>query len=88
MTLGIRPENVRLANAEAGARYGEVSLLERLGSEALVHVSLGSPQSETLVAKLGGDVSLSPRQNVSLHLDPSACHLFDGAGEAIRGSRA
>ena len=88
VTLGVRPEDLSLAqSAESaipnGVLRGEVSLLERLGGEAIVHVALRGPQSETLVAKLPGDVSLSPRQPVGLRLNGSTCHLFDQAGQAI-----
>ena len=88
VTLGVRPEDLSLAQPDDsavpnGVLRGEVSLLERLGGEAIVHVALRGTQNETLVAKLPGDVSLSPRQPVGLRLNGSACHLFDQAGQAI-----
>src|SRR5262249_26645921 len=87
ITLGARPEDLSLAPADSVSREGllrgEVSLLERLGGEAIVHVTLRGPQSEPLVAKLPGDVSLAPRQPIALRLNGATCHLFDAAGQAI-----
>jgi len=88
VTLGVRPEDLSLAHAQDGAAHngilrGEVSLLERLGGEALIHVTLRGTQAETLVAKLAGDVSLSARQPIALKLDGAACHLFDDAGRTM-----
>jgi ABC-type sugar transport system ATPase subunit len=62
--------------------HGEVTLLERLGSEALAHVHLRGEPSETIVAKLAGDAPLSPGAALTLEVQPSACHLFDSSGNA------
>jgi multiple sugar transport system ATP-binding protein len=86
VTLGVRPEDLPVAEDGAvrgGVLRGEVSLLERLGGEAIVHVTLRGAPGETLVAKLPGDVSLSARQPVALQLNGATCHLFDQAGQAI-----
>jgi multiple sugar transport system ATP-binding protein len=63
--------------------HGEVTLLERLGSEALAHVRLRDERGETIIAKLDGDAPLSPGAAVALEAQPSACHLFDSAGNAM-----
>jgi multiple sugar transport system ATP-binding protein len=86
VTLGVRPEDLFLADDGAvgsGVLRGEVSLLERLGGEAIVHVILGGAPGETLVAKLPGDVALAARQPVALRLNGATCHLFDQSGQAI-----
>ena len=87
ITLGVRPEGVSLLHTDDGASdrgvlRGEVSLLEQLGGEALVHVTLRGASNETLIAKLAGDVSLAARQPVALRVD-GAPHLFTAAGQAI-----
>jgi multiple sugar transport system ATP-binding protein len=63
--------------------HGEVTLLERLGSEALAHVRLRRERGETIIAKLAGDAPWSPGAALALEAQPGACHLFDSAGNAI-----
>jgi multiple sugar transport system ATP-binding protein len=63
--------------------HGEVTLLERLGSEALAHVRLRGDRGETIVAKLEGDAPLSPGAAIALEAQPNACHLFDSGGNAL-----
>jgi multiple sugar transport system ATP-binding protein len=67
--VGVRPEDLRCAVAAEdpgpGSRAGtlvlrgEVTLLERLGGEALAHVCVGGPDDETVIAKLAGDETIS-----------------------------
>ena len=57
-----------------------MTLLERLGSEALAHVRVGE---ESVVAKLAGDARVSTGENITLSAQPSACHVFDAEGRAI-----
>jgi multiple sugar transport system ATP-binding protein len=87
VTLGVRPEDLGLADTGNVALRGEVSLLERLGGEALLHVRLsGGPTetaSETVIAKVAGDAALTAGQPVALRMNASACHLFDAAGGAL-----
>jgi multiple sugar transport system ATP-binding protein len=63
--------------------HGEVTLLERLGSEALAHVRLHDAQGETVVAKLAGDAQVSVADTIELVAHAAACHVFDSAGNAI-----
>ncbi|HVY81307.1 MAG TPA: TOBE domain-containing protein, partial [Steroidobacteraceae bacterium] len=99
VTVGIRPERLSLQamalhpatpaapNAtdpqDVLALRGEVTLLERLGSEALAHVRSSSERGETIVAKLPGDVHLEPGAQVTLTTSASSCHVFDATGNAI-----
>jgi multiple sugar transport system ATP-binding protein len=78
-----------LSTGEGGARdvltlSGEVTLLERLGSEALAHVRLRGDGNVTVVAKLAGDAPLAAGEQVALTAPAAACHIFDSAGNAIR----
>ncbi len=50
--LGFRPEDAALGSLDGAARTGEVSLVEPLGSETLVHLRLDS--AETVVCRLRG----------------------------------
>jgi multiple sugar transport system ATP-binding protein len=85
LTVGIRPECLSLGESrDALTLRGEVTLLERLGSEALAHVHLGGDCDETVIAKLAGDARLAPGEQVALTAPAGACHIFDSAGNAIR----
>jgi ABC-type sugar transport system ATPase subunit len=91
-TVGVRPEDLRLGVAEAGAAAlrGEVTLVEQLGSESLAHVRVddGPAGADTfVVAKLAGDAGVAVGQAIELHISTSACHLFDASGKAIEGRR-
>jgi multiple sugar transport system ATP-binding protein len=81
LTLGIRPEHIRVAGPEAGA-HGEVTLVERLGGEALAHIRVGE-MGHTLVAKVGGASPIAPGERVRLHFEPEHCHLFDSRGNVV-----
>jgi multiple sugar transport system ATP-binding protein len=85
VTLGIRPEDLSVVTegATGTALRGDVTLVERLGSEVLVHAHLAGARGETVVAKLAGDASLGSGDTISLHLNTTTCHLFDAAGQAL-----
>jgi sn-glycerol 3-phosphate transport system ATP-binding protein len=77
VTLGVRPENV--APAEAGIAL-QVELVERLGSETLVHGRMAD--GTALLAKLPGAAPVGDAVRVAL--DPAALHLFEpGSGARI-----
>ena len=60
-TLGVRPEDITIEKAEASdASVGEISLLEPLGHETIVHVSLAGQTIRTRVAD-GEDLSIGQR---------------------------
>jgi multiple sugar transport system ATP-binding protein len=83
------PSLQQLRNPGTLVLHGEITLLERLGGEALAHVRLFNAHDErasngdTVIAKLAGDVPLSPGERITLHANASACHLFDNTGNAI-----
>lgn len=73
LTLGVRPEHLRVD--EAGAFQGTVQVFEHLGGEAFVHLNLADGQ--TLVAKLDGEHQFRPGDACRLGIDAEKCHLFD-----------
>ncbi len=76
LTVGIRPED--LEPGEGGLLLA-VELVERLGSESLVHGRIaggGAVGNETLVVKLPGPVA--PDGAIPLILPAGRLHLFDG----------
>jgi ABC-type sugar transport system ATPase subunit len=82
VTLGIRPDGLKLADAPADLA-GRVEVVEHLGSESIVHVAVeGAAELVTVVAP--GRTSLRHGDPVSLRIDKTAAHVFDAAGKAIR----
>ncbi len=91
----VLPRHHGAGDGDAFVLRGEVTLLERLGSEALAHVRLreteggrddrsgNGPGGDTVVAKLAGDAPVSVGDTIELLARASACHVFDGAGNAI-----
>jgi len=73
--LGIRPEDIRLVDANSEADLsGKVAIVERLGAETYVTVVKGT---ETLLVRVQGDIALRPGDTVQLALDRAGFHLFD-----------
>ena len=79
VSLGIRPEDIRLVDAMSEADFsGKVAIVERLGAETYVNVVKGA---ESLLVRLQGDIALRPGDTVQLALDRGSFHLFDQAGQ-------
>jgi glycerol transport system ATP-binding protein len=83
-TAGIRPEELRLAAAEASALRAVVEHVEWLGHETLAYVRLGERDPVRLVARLAGMHPLEKGRPIPLAPAPGALHLFDADGVAIR----
>ena len=79
LRLGVRPEAVRVAAANATTR-GKVDLVERLGERTLVYAHLSDGQQITAEDQAYSRVSIG--DEVPLAIDGSAAHVFgsDGAG--------
>lgn len=90
-TLGIRPEALRVARAQvetdAAAQrqvMGRVDLIEALGADTLIHVSVGGAQ---LIARQAERTPLAVGDAVSVALDTGcALHLFDRQGRTLAGA--
>jgi len=76
-TIGARPEHIELSPGDAA----RVQMIERLGAESLVHLSVpGVPEP---VAVLSTDRSLVYDDARSLHLRPDRIHRFDPQGRRL-----
>jgi multiple sugar transport system ATP-binding protein len=81
MSLGIRPEDIRLADANSEPDFSaKVAIVERLGAETYVNVVNGA---ESLLVRVQGDIHLRPGNTVQLALDRGGIHLFDQAGQVF-----
>ena len=77
LTLGIRPEHLRLTAPGTGAIDGSVVVAERLGGETYFHVRVAD---KSLIVKVNGDASAAVGDSVSLSFEPGQAHVFDGNG--------
>jgi len=72
ITIGLRPEHIRLA--DDGALQGEVVVVEPLGLSTQFYVKLANQQ---LCVFAMGRAGVKPGDTVRLAADPAALHLFD-----------
>jgi len=89
--LGIRPEDVEIARADAATGDAQVNLIEHLGSDTFAYLILKDRESgerDPAIARLPGDSSVRAKDHVAITLDPEACQLFDEEGNvAWRSAR-
>jgi multiple sugar transport system ATP-binding protein len=79
--VGVRPHDLVVGPAaEAGAisLTGEVSVVEPLGSETLVHLDLGDA---SVIASAPGKVVPRAGERVTVHAQPGSLYLFDVKSE-------
>jgi multiple sugar transport system ATP-binding protein len=87
MTLGVRPEAIRLVEpGAAGNLRGKVRVVERLGDRTHVHVALAD--GTLLTAEDRGNSPACPGQDAALAIDGRAAHLFTAGGTAFHGDAA
>jgi multiple sugar transport system ATP-binding protein len=84
LTLGVRPEHLALAPAEAGAGVaGRVRLAEHLGAECYLHVET---EAGSLTLRTGGETVAAAGDLVRVVIPPEACHLFGPDGRVVRAA--
>jgi multiple sugar transport system ATP-binding protein len=81
VTLGIRPDQVRVTEPGRGQARGRIDLVEELGDNHLVHVE--TPSGERLMARAPGTSACRLGETVGLELPPDDCHVFAGSGGAV-----
>jgi sn-glycerol 3-phosphate transport system ATP-binding protein len=74
LTLGIRPEHIRLA--ESGGVAAEVTSGEYHGADTILTAQVGQ---ESLLLRASGQLRLAPGTVVRAGWDPDSVHLFDAA---------
>jgi ABC-type sugar transport system ATPase subunit len=84
VVLGVRPQDLTLAHdAEAAFVRGRVWVVELLGSEKLVEVTLAERRRLTVQVRADTDVKID--DPVGVRLDPQRIHLFDAKnGSTLR----
>ena len=82
VTLGVRPEHVRLEGTESSVRLpAVVNIVENLGSENLLHSEIA--ENQLLVAKIAGGVGPERNHRLALFLPAEHLYLFDDQDNAI-----
>lgn len=74
LTLGIRPEHIKLATQQAGGLPLRVETLEMLGADNLAHGNLGG---QNMVVRLPHSERPVPGSTLWLHLPAESLHFFD-----------
>jgi multiple sugar transport system ATP-binding protein len=80
--LGVRPEDLRIANSADPPDLNvdaEVEVVEQLGSEVLLDVTVGPT---AMVAAVEPTVRAKVRDRLRLAVNPERLHFFDSASEA------
>ena len=78
VTIGLRPHHLTIGGAQN--MTGRVALVERLGSETLTAVTLGSGQQ--IIAALPGDIDVVAGQELHLATQAERASLFLADGQA------
>jgi multiple sugar transport system ATP-binding protein len=81
VTLGIRPEHLRIADPVNAMLTGEVQIAEQLGGETYLYVSL--PSGEPLVIEIQGQSPRKPGEQIGIDFDRADAHIFDAGGRAV-----
>jgi len=76
-TIGVRPEHIRTSRS-AGDWIGTVAIAEHLGSDTILHVSVGGVG--VVRARVDGELAFSHGETVYLTPEPSKIHRFDAEG--------
>lgn len=81
--VGIRPENVQLADTGLDV---SVRVLERLGGASITYGTVGN--ETRFCASLPGDAQVVEGGKMTLGIVPSECHVFDANGLVLRRTQA
>jgi multiple sugar transport system ATP-binding protein len=82
--IGLRPESVTLQPAGQGGLPGTIDLVESLGAETLLYVTIdGGPQ---ITARQATRTTLRNGAKVGVFIDASNAHRFDAQGRTLRAA--
>jgi len=83
LTVGIRPQDAAITSPDAAPLAIDITLVEQLGAETIVHGRTGSGSLFTLTTP--GQQSLSVGERIGVNLARARLHLFDADGRALGG---
>ncbi|WP_413700951.1 ABC transporter ATP-binding protein [Psychromonas sp. KJ10-10] len=82
LTVGVRPEDFRLADESNCMLSGKIIFIESLGEVTLLHLNC-SDSKEPLVVKLPGIISKNKGEMIYLKTDEQKTHLFNQDGLSL-----
>ena len=83
MTVGVRPEHIKLAEAGSpGALAADVVLTEHLGDQMLAYLRLTGVAEDVCMKLPGHGPRLRFGEPIQVAFPPEHCLLFDVAGNA------
>ncbi len=85
VTLGVRPEALRVAHAgdQGHALTATITFVEALGSNTQAYGALEGAQEGQVACTLDARAAIQAGEVVKLAVSPQACHLFDAQGNAF-----
>ncbi|MEO1985887.1 MAG: sn-glycerol-3-phosphate ABC transporter ATP-binding protein UgpC [Martelella sp.] len=81
VTLGVRPQHIRLAAEDQAGFEIAITLVEALGTETVVYGEAGN--GERVMAVLAGQHALKTGTTIRVAFDVADVHLFDEAGQRM-----
>jgi len=81
VTLGVRPEHIRITPGKAGPFSSTVQLVEELGDHMILHLDRATLDGRLLVK--ASEVSTGEGTVVSYDFPPEESHVFDSAGKVL-----
>ncbi|AQZ51227.1 ABC transporter ATP-binding protein [Martelella mediterranea] len=81
VTLGVRPQHIRLAAEDQTGFEIAITLVEALGTETVVYGEAGN--GERVMAVLAGQHALKTGTTIRVAFDVADVHLFDEAGQRM-----
>jgi len=93
VVVGVRPQDVRLANSAEADLTARVDVIQPLGSEAVIHLELsgepggvspgepGGVSAGRVVAVLSAEAPLRAGDQIAVHFPRERLHLFDATDE-------
>ncbi len=81
VTVGVRPEHLKVTPGDKGPLSANVQLVEDLGDHSIMHIDREAVDGRVL-AKVE-KVPASEGETVSFEMPPDDCHVFDSKGMAL-----
>jgi multiple sugar transport system ATP-binding protein len=82
VTLGIRPEHVRITAAGQAPLSAAIQLIENLGDHAILHLDREQQDGGRVLAKVD-KAPAAEGQPIGFELPADECHIFDAKGNAL-----
>jgi multiple sugar transport system ATP-binding protein len=82
VTLGVRPESLKLSASGSNIVSGILQQTEHTGDATLFYADLDG-STESVIGRVPGSYMGVRGQAISIHIPDSACHVFDRNGSAL-----